>query len=59
MSRPRLAERVVAEPNVDDGAFDRLQASIDPDWVDEALEATGTPTVRKRRLPAEQVICSC
>lgn len=40
----------------DDGAFDRLRNSIDPCWIDEALEATGTATVRKRRLPAEQVI---
>lgn len=56
MSRRKLAERVVTEPNLDEGAFDRLQDSIDPDWVDEALEATGTATLRKRRLPAEQVI---
>src|SRR5713101_2805787 len=40
----------------DDGAFDRLRASIDPDWIDEALELTGTVTLRRRRLPAEQVI---
>ncbi len=25
-------------------------------WIEEALEATGTATVRKRRLPAEQVV---
>jgi len=25
-------------------------------WIEQALEATGTATVRKRRLPAEQVI---
>jgi hypothetical protein len=25
----------------DDGAFDRLRASIDPDWIDQALELTG------------------
>jgi hypothetical protein len=43
-------------PSADEGAFDRLQASIDPAWIDEALEATGTATMRRRRLPAEQVI---
>jgi hypothetical protein len=43
-------------PSADEGAFDRLQASIDPVWIDEALEATGTATMRRRRLPAEQVI---
>jgi hypothetical protein len=56
MPRRKLAGRVVADPNLDEGAFDRLQASIDPAWIEEALEATGTATLRKRRLPAEQVI---
>src|SRR5512138_586995 len=36
--------------------LDRFRASIDPEWIEEALEATGTATVRRRRLPAEQVI---
>jgi hypothetical protein len=43
-------------PSVDDGAFERFRQSIDPEWVEEALEATGTATLRRRRLPAEQVI---
>ena len=29
---------------------------IRPEWIDEALHATGTATVRRRRLPSEQVI---
>lgn len=40
----------------DEGAFDRLRASINPEWIDAALAATGTATIRRRRLPAEQVI---
>lgn len=56
MPRRKLSSRIVAAPPVDEGAFDRLQASIDPAWIEEALEATGTATLRKRRLPAEQVI---
>ncbi len=52
----RRAETVLAAPEIADGVFARLQASIDPDWIDEALEATGTATLRRRRLPAEQVI---
>lgn len=40
----------------DEGAFDRLRESIDPAWIDAALKATGTATLRRRRLPAEQVI---
>jgi hypothetical protein len=43
-------------PSADEGAFERLKASIDPHWVEAALEATGTATLRKRRLPAEQVV---
>lgn len=29
---------------------------LDPRWIEEALQATGTATLRKRRLPADQVI---
>lgn len=29
---------------------------IDPDWIDAALNATGVATLRRRRLPAEQVV---
>jgi len=36
--------------------FEDVRKHIDPAWVAEALEATGTATVRKRRLPAEQVV---
>jgi hypothetical protein len=43
-------------PPIGEGAYERLRASIDPDWIDAALAATGTATLRKRRLPAEQVI---
>ena len=40
----------------DEGAFERLRQSINPEWIEAALEATGTATIRRRRLPAEQVI---
>jgi hypothetical protein len=33
-----------------------FRKQIDPKWIEEALAATGTATVRRRRLPAEQVI---
>lgn len=36
--------------------FQDVRRHIDPAWVAQALEATGTATVRKRRLPAEQVV---
>jgi hypothetical protein len=41
---------------VDRGTFARFAQSIDPSWIEEALAATGTTTLRKRRLPAEQVV---
>ncbi len=36
--------------------FAYVRQAIDPEWIDAALQATGTATLRKRRLPAEQVI---
>jgi hypothetical protein len=33
-----------------------LEKNIPPEWVEAALQATGTATLRRRRLPAEQVI---
>lgn len=36
--------------------FDDFRRNIDPAWIDQALEATGTASMRRRRLPAEQVI---
>lgn len=40
----------------DRGTFENFRKSIDPSWIEKALEATGTATIRRRRLPAEQVI---
>lgn len=36
--------------------LDGFRRHINPEWIEEALRATGTATVRRRRLPAEQVI---
>lgn len=43
-------------PEADEGAFDRICAHLNPEWIEQALVATGTASVRRRRLPAEQVI---
>jgi hypothetical protein len=52
-----VAKRVSVETSkADEGAFARLRASLDPCWIDEALEATGSATLRRRRLPAEHVV---
>src|SRR6266545_3442870 len=36
--------------------LDSFRSRIDPEWIQKALEATGTASLRRRRLPAEQVI---
>lgn len=36
--------------------FSALREELDPEWISQALEATGTVTVRRRRLPAEEMI---
>jgi hypothetical protein len=36
--------------------FQDLRRNIDQEWIEQALRATGTATVRRRRLPAEQVV---
>lgn len=33
-----------------------LKAHLNPDWIEEALAYTGTASIRRRRLPAEQVV---
>jgi len=38
------------------GDLQNFRSDIDPLWIEEALQATGTATVRRRRLPAEQVL---
>lgn len=36
--------------------FDDVRRNVPQEWVEQALQATGTATVRKRRLPAIQVV---
>lgn len=36
--------------------FEGLRKHIDPVWVEEALAATGFASLRRRRLPADQVV---
>ena len=46
------AAAVFANPET----FDRFRTHLEPRWIEGALAATGTATIRKRRLPAEQVV---
>jgi hypothetical protein len=36
--------------------FQRFRQQVDPAWVEEALLATGSASIRRRRLPAELVV---
>lgn len=36
--------------------FAIFQRHIDPDWIEDILNASGTATIRRRRLPADQVM---
>lgn len=51
-----LQEALSCLPEVVPAQLDRFRRHLDPAWVEEALAATGTATVRRRRLPAEQVL---
>lgn len=50
----RIANRVLTPPSGE--LLPKFVASLDPDWIEDALTATGTATIRRRRLPAEQVV---
>lgn len=52
----QLAEALSCVGEATPETFDRLKEHLDPIWIEEALQLSGTATVRRRRLPAEQVI---
>jgi hypothetical protein len=54
MQLGKALARLAEMPRSD--SFDDFRRHIDPDWIRDALEATGTATLRRRRLPAEQVV---
>ena len=56
MPRRSLDSRIALPGEGGGELLERFRASLDPEWIDEALKATGTATIRRRRLPAEQVI---
>jgi hypothetical protein len=51
---PRMADRVLEPPSGE--LLPKFVASLNPEWIEDALAATGTATIRRRRLPAEQVV---
>lgn len=43
-------------PTAGTESFETLSRALDPQWIRSVLEATGTATVRRRKLPAEHAI---
>jgi hypothetical protein len=52
----RLRDSLEAVAEISPEAFEDLRRDINPEWILQSLEATGTATLRTRRLPAEQVV---
>jgi hypothetical protein len=51
-----LDEAFSAVPAFLPGSFDQFARHLKPEWIEDALIATGTASVRRRRLPADQVL---
>ena len=51
-----LGEELLAGVDERAASFEIFRDSIDPAWITAALEATGTATIRRRKLPAEYVV---
>ncbi len=52
-----LGDRLLAmERAADSECFDTLSQALDPAWIESALDATGTATVRRRKLPAQHAV---
>src|SRR5947199_5096560 len=43
-------------PRAKEISFEKLMGQLDGKWIEQALELTGTASIRTRRLPAEQVV---
>lgn len=39
-----------------EGGLERFAASLDPEWIEEALSSTGTASIRRRKFPADQAL---
>jgi hypothetical protein len=51
-----LSDALAATAQFTPASFPTFTRHLDLDWIEESLLATGSATVRRRRLPAEQVI---
>lgn len=51
-----LSEQLAALVELGPASLERFATTLDPAWVQEALEATGTASCRRRKFPAEQAL---
>jgi hypothetical protein len=51
-----LGRALLATPFESEATFDVFSRELDLEWIRRALEVTGTATIRRRKLPAEQVV---
>jgi hypothetical protein len=51
-----LAQMLDALDELGPEGIARFQESLDPDWIEAALAATGKASIRRRKLPAEQAV---
>ena len=51
-----FSEALAYTASVTTGDYTKFRQHLDPDWIEEALATTGTATLRRRRLPADQVV---
>lgn len=51
-----FAEALAYTASLTPGVYTTFRQRLDPGLIEEALATTGTATLRKRRLPAEQVV---
>lgn len=51
-----LRTALVETSSVVPGEYERFAKHLDPVWIEEALLTTGVGTIRRRRLPMEQVV---
>lgn len=56
LDSPRLGDALTSVAAFAPEEFDRFRSRLDAGWIEDALLATGTATVRRRRLPAEQIV---
>jgi Insertion element 4 transposase N-terminal/Transposase DDE domain len=51
-----FSEALAYTASLTPGSYTTFRQRLEPVWIEEALASTGTATLRKRRLPAEQVV---